>query len=109
MHLLDWCEGDRDAAVVWFAHSNGLSQAIEALRRDTNERLLAELVKAVKSHSPRFSLPHAGVVSAALIALIEICARGWLLREDDLFEAGEEDFRLAVDQLANAILAVPTP
>lgn len=109
LHLLDWLEQDRDSGSVWFAYSNGLSTVVEALRRDTNELLIAELVKSVKARHPHYSLPHASVVAAALISAIEISARAWLVREDRLVQGRESEFRSALGALGDKILASPPP
>jgi len=109
LHLLDWLEHDRDTGAVWFAYSNGLSTVVEALRRDTNEVMIAELVKSVAAHHPRYSLPHASVVAAALISAIEISARAWLVREDRLVQGRESEFRCALATLGAKILASPAP
>jgi AcrR family transcriptional regulator len=109
VHLLDWLEQDRDTGAVWFAYSNGLSTVVEALRRDTNELLIAELVKSVKVHHPNYSLPHASVVAAALLSAIEISARAWLVREDRLVQGQEAEFRSALAALGAKILASPSP
>jgi len=109
VHLLDWLERHHDSAAVWFAHSDGLSTAVEALRRTTNERILAEIAKAVRSHCSDFSLPHASVVAAGLLAEIEVSARAWLTN-DPLCVAGREDeFRRAVAELGAQILSAPVP
>jgi AcrR family transcriptional regulator len=109
MHLLDWLEQDRDAAAVWFAYSNGLSTEVEAVRRATNEVIIAELVRSLKAHHPEFSLPHASVVAAALISAIEISARAWLVSEDALVQGREDEFRGALAALGAKILASPPP
>jgi AcrR family transcriptional regulator len=109
VHLLDWFGQDRDTAAVWFAHSNGLSTVVEALRRATNEFLIAELVKSVRAHHREISLPHASVVAAALISAIEISARAWLVREDTLVQGREDEFRGALAALGSKILASPPP
>jgi AcrR family transcriptional regulator len=109
VQLLDWLEQDRDPAAVWFAYSNGLSTVVEALRRATNEYVIADLVKSVKAHHPEYSLPHASVVAAALIAAIEISARAWVVREDALVQGRESEFRVALSALGAKILASPAP
>ena len=107
VHLLDWLEQYRDTAAVWFAYSNGLSMIVEARRRATNELMIAELVKAVKSSKPGTSLSHASVIAAALVSAIEISARAWLVREDALVAGRENEFRAAVAALGAKILASP--
>jgi AcrR family transcriptional regulator len=109
VHLLDWLDNDRASAAVWFAYSCGLSMAVEARRRETNELILTEIVKSVKAHNPECSLPHASVIAAALISTIEISARAWLIREDQLVDGQEDEFRFAVTNLGARILATPTP
>ncbi len=109
VHLLDWFEKDRDPATVWFAYSNGLSTVVEALRRATNEFLIAELVRSVRTHHPEFSLPHASVVAAALISAIEISARAWLVIEDELVQGREDEFRDALAGLGAKILTSSAP
>lgn len=108
-HLLDWFELDPDSAAVWFAYSNGLSTAVEARRRATNEFLIGELVRSVRAHHPDFPLAHASVVAAALISAIEISARAWLVREDKLVEGREDEFRDALAALGAKILSSPPP
>jgi AcrR family transcriptional regulator len=109
VHLLNWLDRDRSTAAVWFAHSSGLSMAVEARRRVTNELIIAEVVKSVRAHDAAASLPHASVVAAALISVIEVAARAWLTREDQFVDGQEDEFRSAVATLASNVLAAPTP
>jgi AcrR family transcriptional regulator len=105
--LLDWLDQDRDAATVWFTHTDGLGTAVEARRRLTNELLIAEIVRAVKSHHPEFPLPHASVIAVGLFSAIEISARAWLVRDEALVEGREDQFRREVAALGARILATP--
>jgi AcrR family transcriptional regulator len=109
VHLLDWLDRDRSTAVVWFAHSSGLSMAVEARRRLTNELIIADVARSVRAHDAAATLPHASVIAAALISVIEVAARAWLTREGQSVDGHEDEFRSAVATLAANILTAPTP
>jgi AcrR family transcriptional regulator len=109
VHLLNWLDRDRPTAAVWFAHSSGLSMAVEARRRLTNELIIAEVVKSVRTHDATTTLPHASVMAAALISVVEVAARAWLTREGQFVDGQEDEFRSAVATLAANVLAAPTP
>jgi AcrR family transcriptional regulator len=109
LHLLDWLAQHHDSAVVWFVHSNGLSIAVEACRRATNDRLLTEIINAVRSTSRGFSLPHASVIAAALLAEVEVSARAWLVNDGVCVAGREAEFRCEVTELSANILSVPAP
>ena len=107
VHLLDWMQDHRDAAAVWFAHSNGLSTAVEAVRRTTNEGILGDVIKAVRRAKPDYPLPHASVIAAALMAQIDVCARAWWADDEQCSGVSEDDFRAAVAGLSARIITTP--
>ena len=107
VHLLGWMQDQRDAAAVWFAHSDGLSTAVEAVRRTTNESVLGDVIKAVRRAKPQYPLPHASVVAAALMAQIDVCARAWLANDEQCSGVSEDDFRTAVAGLSARIISTP--
>jgi AcrR family transcriptional regulator len=109
LHLLDWVEDHHDSATVWFAHSDGLSAAVEELRRITNEHVLAAITKAVRVQCPHFSLPHASVVAAGLLAQIDVSERAWLTDEEFCASGHEDEFRSAVSELSAKMMAAPLP
>ena len=107
VHLVDWMHDHRDAAAVWFAHSNGLSTAVEAVRRTTNENILGDVIKAVRRAKPQYPLPHASVIAAALMAQIDVCARAWWTNDEQCSGVCEDDFRAAVADLSARIINTP--
>jgi AcrR family transcriptional regulator len=103
LHLLEWLDGERIAAAVWFAHSNGLSMAVEALRRETYEGMLDALVNSVRKARPDCGLAAASVIAAALTSLLEVSARAWL-SDDEALVGDAEQFRAAVAGLGERIV-----
>lgn len=103
LHLLEWMDGERVAAAVWFVHSNGLSMAVEALRRETYEGMLDALLSAVRKARPDCGLAAASVIAAALTSLLEVSARAWLSDHDALVGDAEQ-FKAAVAGLGERIL-----
>lgn len=108
-HLLEWCDGHRDAAVVWFVHSGRLSMRMEAIRRDTNGSIITALTRVLRSAGSGTTLPHAAVMAAALQSLLEVSARSWLTDDPTLVAGRREDFKDEVAALARRIVKVPAP
>jgi AcrR family transcriptional regulator len=106
LQLLKWIDGDRVAASVWFANSNGLSMTIEALRRDTYAEMMDALVNAVRRTRRDCGMAAATVIAAALTSLLEISARAWL-SDDDTLVADAAKFQAAVAGLGQRIMDSP--
>jgi len=109
LELLAWCDKEPSAAKIWFVRSNGLSMTVEAVRREVSERMLRTILRAVRAERPDASLPHASVIAAALIAVIDVGARAWFDEGSGLVNSHEEEFRQALAQLSERIISAPMP
>lgn len=109
VRLLDWLGQRRHAATVWFTYNGNLGMAVEARRRITNEFLVAEILRSVRTHRPDYSLPHASVVAVGLHSAVEISASAWLVPDDVLVSGREDDFRREVAALGAKVLSAPAP
>lgn len=82
--LVTWLDLDRTAATVYFVQSRGVSQPVEAIRREIALGLIPVLASAAKKARGTLSAAEAGVVAVALIAQIETFASSYL-SEDAVF------------------------
>lgn len=101
--LLQWFEGRRPAATVWFVTSSGVSLAVEQLRRELRGELMDALLRAAKRARPGISAPEAAVVATALLALVETAASSWLTSDESYTGLGRKRFLEETRLLAERI------
>ena len=101
--LLDWFDGKRYAATVYFVTSPGLSIAVEALRRETRLEMIKLLTQALRKRMPGLQLAEASVSATGLLNLIEQAAASWLTEDAVLANLGRRRFCAEVVNLARRI------
>lgn len=106
VRLLTWFDERRDDATVWFVTSAGVSLAVEQLRREMRNELIAVLTRAAKACRPTASAAEAAVVGVALLALIETSAASWLTEDESLTGLGRKKFLEETALLAERIAGV---
>ena len=101
--VLDHIEQHRTASLVYFVKSVGLNLTVEAVRRETRLLLIDEMRAVVDAAGGSRSSVEAGVMSVALVSLLETSAAS-LVNRDEVFTAlGAEAFRRRVADLADRI------
>jgi AcrR family transcriptional regulator len=106
VRLLEWMEGRRAAATVWYVKSPGVSLAVEQLRREQRGELISVLTRAAKAERPKISAAEAAVVATALLSLIETVATSWLTEDESLTGLGRRRFLEETVRLAERITGV---
>jgi AcrR family transcriptional regulator len=83
-HVLTWVSRRRPQATVYFLSSIGLNQTVEALRRETRVAMVALLGQAVRANRGRLGSAETGVISVALVSLLETSLAS-MLNQDAAF------------------------
>ena len=103
VHLLAWNRRNRVVATVYFVNSIGLSQLVEAMRRETRLELVALLRQAVKTSRARLGAAEAGVIAVALVSLLETATASNLNQDSAYRSLGARRFTEEVRSLADRI------
>jgi AcrR family transcriptional regulator len=103
--LLDWLDGQRTAATVYFTHSSGVDAAIEALRRETRIEQVVVLARAIRHHgrSTRSNV-EPEVAAIGLVSLIETGASSWLTQDAVFLGLGQRRFVAEMGALASRVV-----
>src|SRR3954451_11821573 len=106
VRLLEWMDGRRAEATVWFVKSSGVSLAVEQLRRELRGDLIAVFSRAARAARQKISAAEAAVVATALLSLLETSATSWLTDDESLTGLGRAKFLDETAGLAERITGV---
>jgi AcrR family transcriptional regulator len=102
--LLVWMDDNRDAAIVYFTGSAGLTLPVESLRREVRGELITLLSQSTRQARPGLNVSEAAVISVALLSLLDSSAAAWLNDDQTLKALGRKDFLAETAQIASRIL-----
>ena len=103
--VVEWLESHRPAAIVWFISSPGLSESVEALRRETRLQIVHEFATVFRKRPTAMSRTDASVTGMALVVLLEQAAVSWLTEDVVLANLGRRRFSVEVVALGDLIAA----
>ncbi len=103
--VVEWLETRRAPAIVWFINSPGLSESVEALRRETRLQMIEAFSALFVKAPAAMSRPDAGVTALALVVLLEQAAVSSLTEDVVLANLGHRRFSLEVIALGDLIAA----
>jgi AcrR family transcriptional regulator len=102
-HLITWTSKRKTPATVYFVSSLGLNLMVESLRRETRLELVDTVTGAVGAARGRLSRAEAGVISVALVSLIETSLAS-MLNQDAVYRSlGAKKFTAEVGAIGNNI------
>jgi len=103
VRLIEWMDGCRPEATVWFVKSAGVSLAVEQLRRELRGELITVFSRAARAARQKISAAEAAVVATALLSLLETSATSWLTEDESLTGLGRTAFLAETARLAERI------
>jgi AcrR family transcriptional regulator len=106
VRLVQWMDGRRAEAIVWFVKSSGVSLAVEQLRREVRGDLITVFTRAARAARAKISTAEAAVVATALLSLLETAATSWLTQDESLSGLGPKNFLDETGRLAERIAGV---
>jgi AcrR family transcriptional regulator len=102
-HLVAWTAKRKTPATVYFVSSLGLNLMVEALRRETRLALIDVVTDVVRSSRGRLDHAEAGVISVALVSLLETSLAA-MLNQDAAYRAlGAKRFGAEIGVIADRI------
>jgi AcrR family transcriptional regulator len=101
--LVTWLEAHRAAALVWFVTSPGLSESVEALRRESRLDAIDAFAAEIRKRRKGTSRADAVVAATALVVLLEQAAISALTEDSVLANLGRRRFAFEVMRLGDLI------
>jgi AcrR family transcriptional regulator len=101
--ILRWIDRHEAAGKVYFISSAGVSQEVEALRRQQRTELLELLGKAARRARGRLGAGEAAVIGIGLTSLLETTAASWLAKDLTYQKLGHRAFLAEVTALADKV------